>query len=353
MKRITFLENKWPAVLLWPLSLLYSLVMVIRNLGYDAGLLRSYKVDCPVISVGNITVGGTGKTPTVITLAQWFTAKKVKVCIISRGYGRNSTGNVVVADSEKILVNVHESGDEAQLIAKSLPGVPVIVNEDRVQAARYAITHFQPHLIILDDGLQHRRLRRDLDIVTINSAKRFGNGFVLPVGPLREPRFNLKRADIIWINSNHENDPLPSLPRVIKNKPLIHALYTPVALENGLTRMETTALENTTIVAFSALGNPDSFKKTLESLGTYIKIMVTFKDHHFYLDKDIQWLLKMSHLEDIKFLITTEKDWVKLPVEITKIPNWFCLAMQIKPRRPQDMEFIAGKINCLKIEQST
>ncbi|HPG38665.1 MAG TPA: tetraacyldisaccharide 4'-kinase [bacterium] len=349
---MTFFENKWPALLLWPLSLLYSLVMIIRNLGYDAGVLPSFKVDCPVISVGNIVVGGTGKTPTVITLAQWFTAKQIRICIISRGYGRKSTGNVVVADGQKILAHVNESGDEALLLAKALPGVPVIVNKDRVQAARHALTHFQPHLILLDDGYQHRRLRRDVDIVAINSTKLFGNGFVLPAGPLREPLFNLKRADIVWINSNNEDDPQPELPRIVRNKPVVHALYMPTTLGNALGKLDLNVLRHNPVIAFSGLGNPVGFKNTLTSLGAEIKHFITFQDHHFYTDNDIQKLTTLSSNNNTRF-VTTEKDWVKLPEEITHNPNWFYLAMHIKPVNPYDLDVIAGKINCLKIEQST
>ena len=195
-----YFTRKWPGIFLWPFSLLYGLGMQARNFCYEKKIFKTHKVDCPVISVGNITVGGTGKTPTVAYLAKWFLAKGKKVAVLSRGYARASKGTVVVATYKGIVSNVKSAGDEAFMLSQQLKGVPIVVDENRVRGAEKLVRQFAPDIILLDDGFQHRRLFRDVDILSINAGFGLGNGFVLPAGPLREFAFNMKRGDLYWVN---------------------------------------------------------------------------------------------------------------------------------------------------------
>jgi len=326
----------------------------IRNLFYEIGIFPSFKIDCPVISVGNLTVGGTGKTPTVISIVKWFTENNIKVCVISRGYARESRGCVVVSDGIGTISPVKKAGDEAVLIARKLPGVPVIVDKNRVRAAKIALQKFSPDVIILDDGFQHRRIQRDLDIVTINREKLFGNNFLLPAGPLREPLFNLNRADIIWINGNNDNETLPKLPIQIKSKPVITATYTPLKLIDVNGDVSEPDLKSVPVTAFSGLGNPDSFKQTLESLGAVIELFIKFKDHHFYTEKDISLIENTFKNGSSKHILTTEKDWIKLPLPQTYAKYWKYLSIEINPINSNDLQKINKllSLKCLKIEQT-
>ncbi|MBN2413295.1 tetraacyldisaccharide 4'-kinase [candidate division KSB1 bacterium] len=337
---MTLFENKWPAILLWPFSIIYGAITVIRNLLFDTGILPTVKIDCPVISVGNITVGGTGKTPTVITIAEWLLEKGFKVSIISRGYARESKDCVIVSDGKGRISPVKEGGDEPVLLAKKLPGVAVLVDRNRVRAAQLALRKFSPDVIILDDGFQHRRIYRDLDIVTINKEKLFGNNFLLPAGPLREFRFNLQRTNIVWMNGNTGIETIPRLPKQIKSKPFIYAKYTPVKLTDVNGNKSKPELQSVPVVAFSGLGNPDSFKQTLHDLGARIKAFIKFKDHHFYTEKDILGIEETFKNSSAKYILTTEKDWVKLPLNFSISAQWKYLSIKIEPLNRNDLQKI-------------
>ncbi len=183
--------------LLFPLTGLYGLAIEIRNLLYDKRCIKTSKFDIPVISVGNLTVGGTGKTPFVIYLAQYLKESSLSVGIVSRGYGRKTKGTVIVHDGKSILSSHDESGDEPWLIASALKSVPVIVDEDRTQGIQTLIDKFPVDVVLLDDAFQHRRAGRDLDILLINSRESSGNYHLLPGGKLREPLRQSRRASLI------------------------------------------------------------------------------------------------------------------------------------------------------------
>jgi len=326
-----YFNKKWPGLLLWPFSVLYGLVMELRNILYDRDILQRVTVDVPVISVGNITVGGTGKTPTVAFLAQWLADHKV--CVLSRGYGRKSKGTVIVSDGSDIKVSVQEAGDEPYLLARRLKGVPVIVDEDRARGARTAVRIFNPDAIILDDGFQHRRLRRNLDVVTLNGTNPFGNQFVLPAGPLREFKKNLNRAHLLWINhSDRQAFQKSELP-----KPVVHAYYTPVKIIDARGQEFAPDLTDKEIVAFTGLASPENFKQTLLNLGASIKYFKKFDDHHTYIEKDIVNLERIFIDSKADALMTTEKDWVKLFPLLDKDPKWQYLVVEIVPEHIKDI----------------
>lgn len=322
-----FFENKWPAALLWPVSLLYAFVLSVRNFFYDHGLFKSYAVDSYVISVGNITVGGTGKTPTVQYLAKYFESQHYKVAIISRGYKRKSTGTLVVSDGEHILADVQKSGDEPLLLAKTCPGVIVIVDSDRVAAARLAVEKFQPNVILLDDAFQHRRIHRDFDLVTMRRQSPFGNGFCLPAGPLREPKTGLSRAHVILLNGSEISHSLLAIP---SQAPVFAAEYAATRLQNKMGQNLPLDLRDKKVVAFCGLANPESFRKTLQQLGVNFSGFVAYKDHYAYQGDDITNIYNMFQTSSADLIITTAKDWVKLPLDLLD-EHWYSLHIDIKP----------------------
>lgn len=303
-------ETKWPALLLSPLAAVYVFFVQLRNFFYDLGWLKSERVNCVVISVGNITVGGTGKTPAVQFLVNDLKDRGKTVVIISRGYGRKSRETVVVSDGCRILASVTEAGDEPLMLAHNCPGAVIIVDSNRVRAAKLAVLRFKPDVIVLDDAFQHRKIARDLNIVALRRSQPFGNGFCLPVGPLREPLFNIRRADLLLVTGD-ENLPLPALEKF--HRPVLTAGYevTDLMSINGKIT-EPSALFGKKAIVFCGLANPKNFHLTLEKTGVNICAFLTFKDHYFYTARDIDMIkIKVDQLE-ADVVMTTEKDWVKL-----------------------------------------
>ena len=180
-----------------PLKPIYWLLVLIRNIFYDLKIFKIYSLNKTVISIGNLTTGGTGKTPFTIFIAKYFIQQGIKVAILSRGYGRKSKGTIVVSNGINLINSYEKSGDEPYLIAKKLQNVPVVVDEKRYRGGKFLINNYNPDIIILDDGYQHRSLKRDLDILLINSLDKKTDHKLIPNGKLREPWKNIKRADLI------------------------------------------------------------------------------------------------------------------------------------------------------------
>ncbi len=337
-----FIGNKWWGTLLWPLSFLYKIIVSLRNYCYDHKIFPSYHLDCTVISVGNLHVGGTGKTPTVIFLAQWFLERGYKIAILSRGYKRKSTGAMLVADENQILGDARTAGDEPYLMAKRLPGVPIMVDVDRVRGGKTILAKFHPHIILLDDGMQHRRLYRNVDIVTVRSEDVFRRPRLLPAGPLREPLDQLRRAQLIWINGNFLN--MHSLPEKWTSIPVIEAEYQVTSIYNQWGEKNPSQLRHCSAVIFCGVANPVSFVNTVNSLGVDIKQLLSYPDHHFYNEKDIE-KIHNSYLEcNADLILTTEKDWVKLTDHFTLDEKWYCMAVSVVPQNMQRANAILEEI---------
>ena len=284
--------------LLYPLSLIYRGAVNLRNLLYDRGILKSKKLPIPVVSVGNISAGGTGKTSLVRYLAQEL-GRTLRVAVLLRGYRRKSRGTLVVSEWGELKVRVEEAGDEAYLLAKSLPTASVVVSEDRFKGGLLAVEELGAELIILDDGFQHRRLHRNLDIVLLR--KRDLTDRLLPAGLLREPVRNIARADAVVLSYQD----VESFELEFKGKPVFKMFRKFTHLLN--TRFERVPLETLKgkeVIAFAGLGSNEQFFMTLEKLGFKFRERLSFPDHYTYKD---------FSLKEEETYITTPKDMVKLP----------------------------------------
>lgn len=321
---------------LLPFSSLYYLVLRIRELLYRWGLLRSTSLPLPVISVGNITTGGTGKTPLVEFLTRFLLDKGKKVAILSRGYNG-------------IKRPLGEVNDEYLEFRENLPNVPILLGKNRLSSAKTAMEEYHPNCIILDDGFQHWRLQRVLDVVVIDSLEPFGNGGLIPSGTLREPLRNLRRAGLFILSHTDQCDPkaLEDLKRnlgeIDSNIPIVESIHYPLYLEDpGGQRLDTSWLRGKRLYAFCGLGNPLSFQKTLQLLGGEIVGFRAFPDHHHYSNKDIDFVAREALQLEAEALITTQKDMVKLrDYSLWPIP---ILSLKIEIRITKGLEFLSDKL---------
>lgn len=292
-----------------------------REVLYEKETLKSYKMIVPVISVGNLSMGGTGKTPLVIYLANLFRRNSFKPAIISRGYkGRASNPVNIVSNYESILLNSGDAGDEPFLIAKSLPNIPVLTGKKRVLPCTYAVEKFGCDVLILDDGFQHLPVKRNLDLVLFNSSTINKKHEVFPGGELRESITALKRCDAI-VFTGVENEYIQAIDR-FKEKLAINQIEKPIFLikygaisirnysnESGQQDIFTADSE---LLAFTGIGNPHRFKDYLLNNNCNIQAFTPFADHHTYIQDDIDKIERYAKDNQITGLITTEKDAVKL-----------------------------------------
>ncbi len=280
------------------LSFIYGAIIGLRNWFYDLGIFKVYKVKVPIISVGNISVGGSGKTILVQALVHYFLKQNMLPSVLSRGYGRDTKGLFLVADKEKILSSAADAGDEPYLIAKSYPGIPVIVSENRVIGASYLLNTFQPDVIILDDGFQHRRLHRTLDLVILDLASG-SSGHLLPWGRLREPLASTQRADLkLYSKGGLQDNSDCNLQLKLADFIINHQ-------ENRISLSE---LKGTKYGLFAGLGNPDYFFNSLETLLGSSAQKIAFPDHVRYSPDRLERIERST----CSLWITTEKDFVKL-----------------------------------------
>ncbi|PYS74709.1 MAG: tetraacyldisaccharide 4'-kinase [Acidobacteria bacterium] len=305
---------------LTPLSIIYGLGVRIRNALYRRQILRARKVDAPVISVGNLTVGGTGKTPLVEWIANQLAQSDLRVTVLTRGYGRESSGRVVVSDRNVIRANVDEAGDEPFFLAQNLNGrAAVICDADRFAGASWAIEHLESDVFILDDAFQHQRLKRDLNILTIDARSPWGDGKLLPAGTLREPITELSRADCVVITRAVDSGRLNELRKEIESRcPGLPTFVSrieflgPRKLNQTNSSSEVNEIKTQPIAAFCGIGNPESFFSLLRSAGYQLKDTRAFRDHYKYKQADIDRVVNHAAQSGAQALLTTAKDAVKL-----------------------------------------
>ncbi len=289
-------------LLLTPIALAYRGVIALRNRYYDHHAGAVYRVGVPVISVGNLTVGGTGKTPTVIEIVRHMVALGGRPAILTRGYRARSD----------------EIADEVLEFNESLPNVPVVVDADRVSGAARARGEHGADCLVLDDGFQHRRLARDLDLVLIDALRPFGGEALLPAGRLREPLSSLRRADVLILTrSNQVSDArraelVRRLNRLAPGRPLVEAQVVADFVRQNDATLAAEELSGVQSLAVCGLGNPETFARLLGTLGASVAGMLSLADHQHYDERLAERIVAAALDAGVKTVVTTRKDWVKL-----------------------------------------
>ncbi len=303
-------------IILLPPFLIYLFIVTIRNYLYDIKIFKSKKLPCKIISVGNITVGGTGKTPVVIAIAKFLQQQNKTVAILSRGYGRKTTGTQLVSDGKTNPANWETVGDEPTLMAKHLSDIPVVVDENRIRGGKYLINNFHPEIIILDDGFQHRKIYRDIDIVLVNSNISKMNNRIFSFGNFREPWKSLKRAHLILLTKSDFVVPSKNLQAKLKTIGLpifkTNTISSSYLLDSKNNKLEVEYFSGKTALLFSGIGDPESFIKTVQNLNVRILDSINFRDHKNYSKSDIEKISKKYIDTNADIIITTEKDFLKI-----------------------------------------
>ena len=317
--------NRLSQLFLTPPSYLWGNLFQLWLSLHQKGILRAHSLDVPVISVGNITVGGTGKTPFTQWVASHLRDGGEPVGILSRGYLREGKGIAVVSDRETVRKGPTQVGDEPYLLARNLRGVPVVVGKDRFLAGKHMLESFGTRVIILDDGFQYLPLRRNLNILLIDITNPFGNRKPLPAGILREPLKGLSRADLFLLTRVDEGravgDLLKDLKELNRDAPIVEAVHRPLELFplQGGEAEEVGILKGKRVIALSGVGNPASFESTLEGLGAVLVRRLRYPDHHRYSLKDLRQLDEIFGNAGVELIVITEKDGVRLeglPIEL-------------------------------------
>jgi tetraacyldisaccharide 4'-kinase len=336
--------NRAATIALVPLSALYGALVRSGNALYQRSVFRRHKVAAPVVSVGNLTTGGTGKTPLVEWIARELAGGGRRVCILTRGYRRESTGRLVVSDGKEILADISRAGDEALLLAENLRGkAAVVCDADRVQGAKWAIENLASDVFVLDDGFQHQRIARELNIVTIDATNAWGNGMLLPAGILREPRTALSRADCVVITRADDSDQSERVYDQIQALVPAATIFrsrmeaTGVLAVNALASVTTIGdLTSLPAAACCAIGNSESFFSLLRRNGFELKSTRAFRDHYKYAPADAERIVEAARAQDAQILLTTAKDAVKLRDLNLTLP---CYAVEIQIQIEQADDF--------------
>ena len=291
----------------------------MRNFCYDSGLFSSYQSVLPVISIGNLSAGGTGKTPVVDWLVKEFQKQGKRPAIVSRGYGGSFSGAVgIVSSGDGILMTAAECGDEPYLLAKRNPDCPVIIAKKRINGIKALEQAKMADLIILDDGFQHRAVKRDVDLVLLDSNHPLGNGWPLPAGNLREFPKALKRADFLLM-TRAKTQNYPDLMGV-RPYSSFHQLSDVAVSLDGQTQ-SVNQLKNLKLLAFAGIANPANFFVSLENSGLSLQKTFSFADHAAYQSQTLEQLKRAT--QGIDALITTEKDAVKLSADMFELPCYY------------------------------
>lgn len=311
------------------ISFIFAFVVSIRYLLYRTGLMRRYPLGIQVISIGNVTAGGTGKTPVTEIFARTLAAQGRKVAILSRGYRRKEAPlwrrlftqvvepPLVVSDGKRVLLDSETGGDEPYMLASNLPGVAVVVDRNRVKAGRYAIKRLGCDTIILDDGFQYQKLRHSIEVVLVDSTNPFGNGNMLPRGILREPARHLKRADIIFLTKcrGDVSAVREEIRRYNTKAEIVECNHAPKVLKDVWSREEypLTWLKGKTTCTLSGIASPKGFENSLRHLGAKVIWCERYADHHRYASSEILYALNRTADMGADALVTTEKDAVRFP----------------------------------------
>ncbi|MBI1824714.1 MAG: tetraacyldisaccharide 4'-kinase [Nitrospirae bacterium] len=313
-------QGAWRGVffVLYLLSMLFGAAVQIRISLYQSGILKSKRLPTRVMSVGNISAGGTGKTPAVLSLARFFQREDFQVAVLSRGYKRISPGRIVlVSNGMQILVSAAEAGEEAYFLAKELKGVIVAVGKNRFLTGQFLLKKFKIDLIILDDGYQHLGLYRDTNILLLDGEKPFGNGYLLPRGILREPASAISRASLILLTRKEVLDGQRGQDSKHFNFgkiPTYSVFFIPDTFKNLITSeaYSSEKMKGKTSLLVSGIGNPKSFRDLAEQCEIKVVRELVFPDHHCYQMDDFDAIYDIARSRKVDFILTTDKDAVKL-----------------------------------------
>jgi len=310
--------------LTWPYRLMLNLHKHAHKVARKENLLPGGKLSKPVISIGNLTVGGTGKTPIIVDLTAKLLAHNIKVGILSRGYKRaNSSACIIVSDGKGNFASLEEAGDEPLMMAKMLPQAVVIVNKDRYLAGRIAIRGYDCEVLLLDDGFQHWRLERDCDIVLLDYECPPWSDSLLPVGRLREPLSALKRAQHVIITKiphSYDQEKIDRFREIIGHYApqctISMCRFEPSSVQQQIagkwTEVSLDKLKGLPVVAFCGIAQPQGFMDMLLQLGVKVKEAINYGDHHRYSERDIAGLEDLRNSKKAEYLITTRKDLIKI-----------------------------------------
>lgn len=325
-------RNRIIRIFLFPLSVLYTCLVQIRNFLFDSFVFMNQRFAVAIVSVGNITAGGTGKTPMTMWLIHLLREDFKRIVVISRGYGRKTKGIKVVSDGSGNVMSAQEGGDEPVLIARKHPSCPVIVSEKRSRGIGKALVEFQPDLILLDDAFQHRWVYRHCDMVLINAGGELYKEHLLPLGNLREPLSNLQRADIIVMTKIMEYVDARDTAVIEKmySGPIFESRFIPDRLvnHNFAEVYPIEQLRGQRVLAFAGISDPRLFAHFLEEQGMILEELVPYPDHHYYTQRDLDDLYSRARGHNCRYIITTEKDLVK--IKVTRIKDLEILGLSIR-----------------------
>lgn len=350
--------------ILYIFSHIYAQLVNFKLAGYRIGIFKRRKLDCFVISLGNITVGGTGKTPTAQRLASDIRDMGYRVVILNRGYRAKWHGRVgIVSDGKRLHMSAAEAGDEAFMLAKHLPKVPVLIGAERAVTGQYAIDHFGAEVAILDDGYQHWQLERNMDILLVDAVNVFGNGYILPRGTLREPISHISRADVCLMTKVDQAaaGSCEYIRDTVKNyndrARIVESIHQPrcfIELSEWYrdiagVGIKVDQMKGKKVMAVSAIGNPASFEQTLSDLGTMIIESLRYPDHHDYNMQEMVEILHQAETMGAEAIIITEKDAVKIPTEVVHagwdIPIYvICVEVNFKQGREEFLALLQRKL---------
>jgi tetraacyldisaccharide 4'-kinase len=318
----TLVRFRWALAPLLPLLWLYRLIVAARNFCFDRGIFKSTKLPALVISIGNLSAGGTGKTPMTIFLAETLRDQGWKAAIVARGYRREKSGLTVVSDGKQILAGIADAGDEPLLMAQACEGVPVVVDRKKLNAARAAVAHFAPDVILVDDGFQHRQLHRDIDIVMLDAATPLRNAWSLAGVITREPASSLRRADFIILNISGQNERqrlVAQCRQYTAAKIFTGALqgigWRELHVTQSAAKKEIAPLDFVKaqpVLLVSGIAHPERFREQAEIFGARIVSEMKFWDHYRYQKNDIQTIESTRKACGARYILTTSKDAGKL-----------------------------------------
>lgn len=304
--------DRFILLLLTPLAWLYSFALSVRAKLYVSGILKTNRLPRPVVSIGNVTVGGTGKTPVTAYIARFLMAQGCRVAVLSRGYGGSLEGQTtVVSDGASIMLGARECGDEPYLLASTIPGLLVVIGPDRYAAGQLAMEQLSPDIFLLDDGFQHLRLHRDLNILLLDFARPFGNGLTLPAGMLRESPAAARRADLILFTRSPKGGTVPAHGTQAPASLASHTIVDLIPLNGGVP-LPFARCSGQKVLACAGIAEPAHFFAALRAEGLNLVKCLAFPDHVAYGKERLDELTGAMRESGAELLVTTEKDGVKL-----------------------------------------